>query len=89
VECGPGQAIQFQELEFVQSGRITLMYLNLELSQIHSSSNVCKMMAVGLGWDRAFGKVDEMGQPDEDLKGWVEVEERGKIVPIWTAFELF
>jgi len=30
-----------------------------------------------------------MGQPDEDLKGWVEVEEKGKIVPIWTAFELF
>jgi len=30
------------------------------------------MMVVGLSWDWAFGKVDEMGQPDEDLKGWGE-----------------
>jgi hypothetical protein len=53
------------------------------------SSNVCKMMAVGLGWDDAFGRVDEMGDIDEDRKGWVEVEQKGTVVPVWTAFELF
>ncbi|XP_006454286.1 hypothetical protein AGABI2DRAFT_197199 [Agaricus bisporus var. bisporus H97] len=53
------------------------------------SSNVCKMIAVGLGWDNAFGKVDETGETDEDRKGWVEIEEKGTIVPVWTAFELF
>lgn len=53
------------------------------------SSNVCKMVAVGLGWDKAFGKVDEMGSIDERHKGWIEIEEKGRIVPVWTAFELF
>jgi hypothetical protein len=56
---------------------------------LFSSSNVCKMMAVGLEWDNAFGHVDEMGYIDEERKGWVEIEEKGNIVPVWTAFELF
>lgn len=55
----------------------------------HPSSNICKMAAVGLGWDKAFGKVDEMGYIDEKRKGWVEIEEKGRVVPVWTAFELF
>jgi hypothetical protein len=53
------------------------------------SSNVCRMMAVGLGWANAFGNVDETGEIDEDLKGWVEIENKGIVVPVWTAFELF
>ncbi|KAF5355756.1 hypothetical protein D9756_003709 [Leucocoprinus leucothites] len=53
------------------------------------SSNVCRTLAVGLGWDQAFGRVDDMGYLDDELKGWVEVEEKGRIVPVWTAFELF
>ncbi|KAF9453884.1 hypothetical protein P691DRAFT_812502 [Macrolepiota fuliginosa MF-IS2] len=52
------------------------------------SSNICKMMAVGLGWDKAFGRVDEMGYLDDHHKGWVEIEQKGQIIPLWSAFEL-
>jgi len=53
------------------------------------SSNVCKLAAVGLGWDRAFGKVDDMGIVDQKGKLWVEIDEKGAIRPVWHAFELF
>jgi hypothetical protein len=53
------------------------------------SSNVCKLAAVGLGWDRAFGNVDTMGNVDEEGKHWVEIDENGQFRPVWHAFELF
>ncbi|TFK56877.1 hypothetical protein OE88DRAFT_1650368 [Heliocybe sulcata] len=54
------------------------------------SSNVCKVAAVGLGWDRAFGQVDQdTGEMDEDRKGWVEIDLKGTVEPYWKAFELF
>ena len=53
------------------------------------SSNVCKLAAVGLGWDRAFGKVDATGSVDQNGKHWVEIDEKGQIRPVWHAFELF
>ena len=56
---------------------------------IFYSSNVCKLAAVGLGWDRAFGKVDTMGNVDEKGKHWVEIDEKGQVRPVWHAFELF
>ncbi|KAF8079154.1 hypothetical protein FPV67DRAFT_1616794 [Lyophyllum atratum] len=53
------------------------------------SSNVCKLAAVGLGWDAAFGAVDSMGTIDNDHKRWVEIDQKGSIVPAWLPFELF
>ncbi|GLB43568.1 hypothetical protein LshimejAT787_1400800 [Lyophyllum shimeji] len=53
------------------------------------SSNVCKLAAVGLGWDAAFGTVDSMGSMDKKHKRWVELDQRGSIVPAWVPFELF
>ncbi|KAF9011129.1 hypothetical protein BDQ17DRAFT_1272573 [Cyathus striatus] len=53
------------------------------------SSNVCRIAAVGLGWTRAFGDVDQMGTIDTEHKRWVEIDEAGRIVPVWQAFELF
>jgi len=53
------------------------------------SSSVCRLSAVGLGWARAFGAVNEMGDIDEKGKGWVEIDNRDQVVPIWQAFELF
>jgi hypothetical protein len=54
-----------------------------------SSSSICKLSAVGLGWVRAFGVVDEMGEMDHKAKGWVEIDNAGRIVPLWEAFDLF
>ncbi|KAG5654158.1 hypothetical protein H0H81_006870 [Sphagnurus paluster] len=53
------------------------------------SSNVCKMAAVGLGWERAFGVVDSMGYLDDAHKRWVEIDQKGTVVPVWQPFELF
>lgn len=47
------------------------------------------MAAVGLGWDRAFGQVDSMGDIDEKHKRWIEIDQKGIVVPLWQAFELF
>jgi hypothetical protein len=54
-----------------------------------SSSSVCRLSAVGLGWDRAFGNVNETGSIDEEGKGWVEIDQRDNIRPVWEPFELF
>ncbi|KAG6812844.1 hypothetical protein H0H92_015942 [Tricholoma furcatifolium] len=53
------------------------------------SSNVCKLAAVGLGWEAAFGTVESSGAIDDEHKGWVEIDQNGAIVPIWWPFELF
>jgi hypothetical protein len=47
------------------------------------------MSAVGLGWDRAFGVVNDMGAIDEKGKRWVEIDNRDAVTPIWRAFQLF
>jgi hypothetical protein len=44
---------------------------------------------IGLGWERAFGKVNEMGDLDAQGKRWIDVDEKGLIVPVWQAFQLF
>ncbi|KAI9513121.1 hypothetical protein F5148DRAFT_1273348 [Russula earlei] len=56
------------------------------------SSNVCKMAAVGLDWDRAFGygyRDDSAGEVNQEHARWIEVDEKGSISPPWRPFELF
>jgi hypothetical protein len=65
------------------------------------SSNVCKIAAVGFGWDRAFGfegtsynpnsNSAEEGQVtvNDKRKGWIDVDDKGNIAPVWRAFEMF
>ncbi|KAF8203871.1 hypothetical protein BJ912DRAFT_1052647 [Pholiota molesta] len=53
------------------------------------SSTVCRLTPIGLGWERAFGKVNEMGDLDAQGKRWIDVDEKGLIVPVWQAFQLF
>ncbi|KAI0067980.1 hypothetical protein BV25DRAFT_1818329 [Artomyces pyxidatus] len=55
-------------------------------------SNICKMSAVGLEWNRAFGhgfKDNQDGEIDEQHKRWVEVDQKGAVEPVWEAFEVF
>ena len=59
------------------------------LSRWGRSSNVCRISAVGLGWERAFGVVDQMGSVDEKNRRWIDIDQKGRIVPIWEPFELF
>ena len=58
-------------------------------TNVRYSSNICKLSAVGLGWERAFGSVDDMGEMEKDTKGWVEIDNAGNIAPVWEAFQLF
>lgn len=57
------------------------------------SSSFCKLSAVGLGWDRAFGFGDGQDHSDGDIndkrKRWIEIDNRGIVTPEWAAFELF
>ncbi|KAJ6575476.1 hypothetical protein B0H19DRAFT_1128880 [Mycena capillaripes] len=53
------------------------------------SSVVCKLAAVGFGWKRSFGNIDEMGEMNKDTKRWVDVDLKGRVVPVWEAFQLF
>jgi len=52
-------------------------------------SAVCKLGAVALGWDKAFGAVDTMGDIDKDGRRWVEIDAHGVIVPVWTPLNMF
>ncbi|KAI0271471.1 hypothetical protein BC834DRAFT_445173 [Gloeopeniophorella convolvens] len=55
-------------------------------------SNVCKMAAAGLGWDRAFGygfRDDSAGDVNQEYARWIEVDVKGGFSPPWRAFELF
>ncbi|TDL20900.1 hypothetical protein BD410DRAFT_790241 [Rickenella mellea] len=58
------------------------------------SSNMCKIAAEGLGWERAFGfgsgrSEGLHGDIDNTLKRWVDIDSRGRIEPEWRAFDLF
>lgn len=57
------------------------------------SSNVCRLAAVGLGWDRAFGfgGADDSsgGYINDARKRWIDLDNRGTVAPSWTAFEVF
>jgi hypothetical protein len=52
-------------------------------------SSICRLSAVSLGWDRAFGNVGQMGWVDEPRQRWVELDQAGRIIPVWEAFQLF
>ncbi|KAI0050607.1 hypothetical protein FA95DRAFT_1536124 [Auriscalpium vulgare] len=55
-------------------------------------SNVCKLSAVGLGWDRAFGygfDDNTKGDIDRAHMRWVEIDEKGAIEPAWDAYRMF
>lgn len=62
-------------------------------NEICASSNICRLSAVGLGWDRAFGFDDggdhHNGVINDKAKRWIELDNRGAITPSWTAFEVF
>ncbi|KAJ6502634.1 hypothetical protein DFH09DRAFT_1051437 [Mycena vulgaris] len=53
------------------------------------SSVICKAAAVGLGWTRAFGAVDEMGYVEKEAMRWIEVDTKGRVVPVWEAFQAY
>lgn len=51
------------------------------------SSSVCRLSALGFGWDEAFGSI--VTHIDDAAKRWVEIDNAGSLVPQWEAFELF
>ncbi|TFK68260.1 hypothetical protein BDN72DRAFT_798009 [Pluteus cervinus] len=53
------------------------------------SSNICRVSAMGLGWDIAFGGVNTMGDWNNTGRGWIDVDLNGRVIPSWEAFELF
>lgn len=66
-----------------------------DFRSVFPSSNYCKLAAVTLGWDRAFGfgHDAETGQVqngiDNTRKRWVELDNKGTIAPMWRAFDMF
>ena len=59
-------------------------------------SSICRLSAVGLGWDLAFGfdnpdddDPSRNGEINEQRKRWVEIDNAGTVDPEWEAFELF
>ena len=51
------------------------------------SSTVCRLSALGFGWDGAFGNLTT--EIDNAAKRWVEIDNAGSLVPQWEAFEQF
>jgi len=59
------------------------------ISEFKFSSNLCRLAPIGLGWEMAFGHVDRSGSIDKQGHRWIDVDERGSVIPVWEAFELF
>jgi len=51
------------------------------------SSTVCRLSALGFGWDGAFGSL--VTEVDNAAKRWVEIDNAGSLVPQWEPFESF
>ena len=53
---------------------------------------MCRVSALGFGFDHAFGFDDDgdhyYGDPNAARARWVDVDVEGRIVPAWHAFEL-
>jgi len=53
------------------------------------SSVVCKLSAVALGWKRSFGVVDKMGEIEQEARRWMDVDLKGRVVPVWEPVQLY
>lgn len=65
---------------------------NTSVHSLFSRSTVCKMSAVAFDWNRTFGfgfGDDYAGEVNEEHARWIEVDEKGDVVPPWRAFRLF
>jgi len=51
------------------------------------SSTVCRLSALGFGWNGAFGSLAT--EIDDKAKRWVEIDNAGSVIPQWEPFELF
>ena len=53
---------------------------------------MCRVSALGFGFDRAFGFDDGGdhydGTPNKARARWVDVDVEARVVPAWHAFEL-
>ncbi|KAK7040150.1 hypothetical protein VNI00_009956 [Paramarasmius palmivorus] len=49
-------------------------------------SVICKLSAIGLGWEAAFGELEEMGFINKEHRRWVEIDEAGSIIPEWSRY---
>ena len=75
---------------------IWVMHSTRILITIHiprNSSNICRVSAIGLGWERAFGYDDgenhDDGNINDERKRWIDLDNRGIVSPMWQAFEVF
>lgn len=59
-----------------------------ELTTMYSS-NICRGVALGYGFVHGFGHMGEQGEIDQAKARWIDVDQKGSIVPEWMAFELF
>jgi len=51
------------------------------------SSTVCRLSALGFGWNGAFGNLAT--EIDDEAKRWVEIDNAGSLMPQWEPFEMF
>jgi hypothetical protein len=47
------------------------------------------MAAPALGWERAFGEVNKMGRMDKKTARWVEIDEKGAVMPVWKPYDIY
>lgn len=69
---------------------MTNFHLHVACASLYSS-NFCKLAAVGLGWDRAFGFGEDKEQMsiNDGTKRWIEIDNNGSVAPDWRPFDLF
>ncbi|KIK71440.1 hypothetical protein GYMLUDRAFT_33607 [Collybiopsis luxurians FD-317 M1] len=56
-------------------------------------SSICLLSAIPFTWARAFGdmepKPNGLGYPNRDKQRWLDIDEKGAVVPAWNPFRMF
>ncbi|KAJ4470812.1 hypothetical protein J3R30DRAFT_3802640 [Lentinula aciculospora] len=54
-------------------------------------SSICLLSALPLSWSAAFGDMDPKGSgyPNKDKRHWLDIDQKGAIVPAWKGFQMF
>jgi len=54
-------------------------------------SSLCLLSAFPLSWSSAFGSMDPkgLGYPIIEKQRWIDIDEKGSVVPAWKAFWMF
>ncbi|KAF9018438.1 hypothetical protein BDZ89DRAFT_1073864 [Hymenopellis radicata] len=86
VRATQGMVVDFALLTGLWAGDADIFVEKLVCTM---SSVICRMAAAALGWEKAFGEMDGQGEINREEMVWVDIDEKGKVIPQWSGYDTF